>query len=129
MEKIGEVAHIHAANPTGPRYLSSQSDQERHGFDNLLILCEQCADDVDSGNNAATNYPASLLRRWKNDHLKKVQGKTDRNWICYPNVATELRGKISIQTKFWIDQQGRPQLYTAEQLAIVEQLSSLITTF
>lgn len=36
---LGEICHIKAQSPDGPRYDSAQSDKDRHNFDNLLLLC------------------------------------------------------------------------------------------
>lgn len=38
-EIIGEICHIKARSPRGPRYDADQSEAERHGYDNLLVLC------------------------------------------------------------------------------------------
>ncbi len=37
----GEIAHIKAANKEGPRYDSSQSEEDRHGYENLILLCSR----------------------------------------------------------------------------------------
>lgn len=44
---IGEVCHIRAAQPGGPRYDFTQSDEERHEYDNLIILCGSHHTEVD----------------------------------------------------------------------------------
>lgn len=36
---VGEVCHIRAQNPEGPRYSPAQSDEERHGIENLVLMC------------------------------------------------------------------------------------------
>jgi hypothetical protein len=36
---VAEVCHIRAQSEKGPRYDPSQSDEERHGFDNLVLMC------------------------------------------------------------------------------------------
>lgn len=36
---IGEICHIRAASPGGPRYDLTQSEEDRHAFDNLIIFC------------------------------------------------------------------------------------------
>jgi len=36
---VGEICHVKAQRPNGPRYDPGQSDEARHGFDNLLLLC------------------------------------------------------------------------------------------
>lgn len=38
-EMVGEICHIHAQNSGGPRFNSSQTEKERHGFSNLILLC------------------------------------------------------------------------------------------
>ncbi len=35
----GEIAHIKAANKGGPRYDSLQTEEQRHEYDNLILLC------------------------------------------------------------------------------------------
>jgi hypothetical protein len=35
----GEVCHIKAQSTGGPRFDSKQSDEARHSFENLLLLC------------------------------------------------------------------------------------------
>lgn len=37
---VGDVCHIKAENPGSPRYDKSQTDPDRHGFANLLLLCK-----------------------------------------------------------------------------------------
>ena len=37
----GEIAHIKASSEKGPRYDESQSEEERHGFNNLILLCSR----------------------------------------------------------------------------------------
>jgi len=34
---VGEICHIKAARPDGPRYDASQTSAERHGYDNLIF--------------------------------------------------------------------------------------------
>ena len=63
--QIGEIAHICAASPDGPRYDSKMTDDERRSIDNLILLCEACNKLVDSNEK---DYPVSLLKEWKNNH-------------------------------------------------------------
>ncbi len=35
----GEVCHIRARSPDGPRYDPTQTDEERHAFENLVLMC------------------------------------------------------------------------------------------
>lgn len=50
---IGEVCHIRAHNVGGPRYIESQTDQERHGFDNLILMCRNHHKEIDAAANVA----------------------------------------------------------------------------
>ncbi len=36
---VGEICHIKAAKPKGPRYDAQQTPRDRHGYDNLILLC------------------------------------------------------------------------------------------
>lgn len=36
---VGEVCHIRAQNREGPRHDPHQSDEERHGIENLVLMC------------------------------------------------------------------------------------------
>lgn len=36
---MGEICHIKANSPLGPRYEESQTDNERQGFSNLILMC------------------------------------------------------------------------------------------
>lgn len=119
--KLGEIAHIHGNKSTANRHLASQSKEERHGFDNLLVLCSPCHTIVDDKQNE-NHYPAKLLKAWKREHLKKVLRARDRNWITYPQAQILFDSGVSTYTRYWIDKNGKPQLFTPEQLAIVEQL-------
>src|SRR5690606_12180487 len=37
----GEICHMRAQSRGGPRYEASQSEQERHAFENLILLCRR----------------------------------------------------------------------------------------
>jgi hypothetical protein len=37
----GEICHIRARNEGGPRFDVTQSEGERHGFENLVLLCRR----------------------------------------------------------------------------------------
>jgi hypothetical protein len=36
---VGEICHIEAANPGGPRFNSNSNDEERRSFENLFLMC------------------------------------------------------------------------------------------
>src|SRR5688572_16902424 len=64
--KAGVAAHICAASPGGPRYDQFQTPGERKSIKNAIWLCGACALLIDKNNGA--DYPATQLRKWKEDH-------------------------------------------------------------
>jgi hypothetical protein len=63
-EYVGELCHIEAAEPGGPRYNHHQSDEERRSIPNLLFLCHPHHKETD---NEAL-YPVDCLREIKARH-------------------------------------------------------------
>jgi hypothetical protein len=45
---MGEICHIRASKPAGERYDPEQSDAERHGYENLILLCRRHHKLIDS---------------------------------------------------------------------------------
>lgn len=68
---ISKICHIAAASKDGPRYDSSMTDDDRRGFDNLILLCDEHHVIIDNKENEGV-YPTLLLKKWKSDHEKKV---------------------------------------------------------
>lgn len=68
---ISKICHIAAASEEGPRYDREMTDDERRGFDNLILLCDEHHVIIDNKANE-TIYPTSLLKKWKDDHEKKI---------------------------------------------------------
>jgi hypothetical protein len=69
----GEMAHIKADSPGGPRYDPDQSEEERQGFDNLMILCPPHHKIIDLDVQV---YTVEVLRRMKADHESKQHQST-----------------------------------------------------
>lgn len=61
---LGVAAHIHAASPGGPRYDSSQTENERKHIENAIWLCKRCSELIDQN---PSRYPVAMLRAWKID--------------------------------------------------------------
>lgn len=68
---VSKICHIAAASKNGPRYDVSMTIDERRGFDNLLLLCDEHHVMIDNKENEGI-YPTPLLKKWKSDHEKKV---------------------------------------------------------
>lgn len=70
----GEICHIHARREGGSRWEASQSETERHGFDNLILLCRQHHKVIDSQPDI---YTAETLREMKTIH-EGVAGRAEQ---------------------------------------------------
>lgn len=72
----GEICHIHGGSPQGPRFDPLQSEVERHGFNNLILLCSRHHTVVDSEPN---RYPPRLLQQFKRQHEQGSVGSISPN--------------------------------------------------
>lgn len=61
----GKICHIKAKSPDGPRYDPGQTDLERHGFGNLILLCGVHHDIVDA---EPQRFTVDLLKEFKEIH-------------------------------------------------------------
>jgi hypothetical protein len=62
---VGKICHIKAQNEGGPRFDPNQTPEERHGFDNLILMCGRHHDVIDDDEEA---YTVEYLRRLKAKH-------------------------------------------------------------
>lgn len=73
---IGQLAHIEAAEPNGPRYNQNQTDEERRAEDNLMFMCYKHHKIID---NDTKTYTVQILKDMKHDHettMNKVKRLT-----------------------------------------------------
>ena len=78
---IGEICHINALNPKGPRGTTGQTEAELNAVENLIVLCPTHHTLVD---RQPETYTADLLRSWKQTHEMAVANKrlsTDSNAV------------------------------------------------
>ncbi|MFD3810378.1 hypothetical protein [Rhodococcus sp. NPDC058639] len=64
---VGQVAHIKAQNSGGPRYDDLQTDEQRHGFGNLILLCAVHHLEIDARSNLDI-YTVERLSEIKQQH-------------------------------------------------------------
>jgi hypothetical protein len=65
---VGEMAHVIAKSPEGPRGESGGGSDE---YDNLVLLCPTCHRKVDKAPEGM--YPPESLHRWKIDHERTIR--------------------------------------------------------
>lgn len=64
---IGEICHIKGSKPSAPRYDAQQTPAERHGYDNLILLCGNHHTVIDDDEVA---YTVERLLKIKDEHEK-----------------------------------------------------------
>lgn len=68
---FGQVAHINAYSPGGPRYKADMTEDELNGIDNLMLLCHEHHKMIDDN---AEDYPEGVLKRHKADWEDSIAG-------------------------------------------------------
>jgi hypothetical protein len=71
---VAEICHIKGKSPNGPRYDDTQSNEERNGYDNLVVMCAPHNKIVDHP-DTRDQYPVERLRQMKEDHEAKFRRK------------------------------------------------------
>lgn len=61
---VGQICHIEAANPGGPRFNPLSTDEERRSALNLLVMCYQHHKETDD----TVRFPPETLRDFKRQH-------------------------------------------------------------
>lgn len=69
-----EICHIEAQSAKGPRYNSKQSDEDRHGFDNLILMCGDHHKVIDADEE---KYTVKKLIGMKTEHEAKHAGGSE----------------------------------------------------
>lgn len=103
------AAHICARSEGGPRWESTQSQEENMSVSNLLALCREHSAEIDN-QKKVSQYPATLLREWKSlqlsaydalaqgwniseSDIKQIQKSIDYFENTFSNTTIELGGK------------------------------------
>ena len=71
---MGEICHIKAASANGPRYDPEQTPKERHGFNNLILLCAIHHKIIDDDPEA---YTVERLAKLKEEHVARFSATSD----------------------------------------------------
>ena len=70
---VAQLCHIEAASPKGQRYNPLQTDEERAGYDNLLLMCYRHHKETDD----VSVYTVKKLQDIKKDHEAKFASVLD----------------------------------------------------
>jgi hypothetical protein len=77
---IGEICHIEAAEQGGLRYNSAQTDKERAGYNNLIVLCGNHHKVIDNPDN---------INKYTVDALKEMKENHENNYIYEPYKVSQ----------------------------------------
>lgn len=66
---LGEICHICAVRPDGPRYDPAQSAADRHGYENLILLCPNHHKVIDDDPEA---YTVERVLKMKAEHESRA---------------------------------------------------------
>ncbi|GGB34274.1 hypothetical protein GCM10011505_14620 [Tistrella bauzanensis] len=89
----GEICHITARRPGGPRYDHSLSDRDRNGFSNLILLCAHHHKVVDSEHQI---YTTDTIQGMKSIH-EKVAGRPERaSDMVFANILLNDMNRIAV---------------------------------
>jgi hypothetical protein len=84
------ICHIHARSEHGPRWKSSQTEEENRSEANLILMCPEHASRIDI-KGADKIYPPERLFQWKReqieDHRQRAAG-----WPLTTRMAEEAQG-------------------------------------
>ncbi|MGO0258239.1 HNH endonuclease signature motif containing protein [Priestia aryabhattai] len=94
----GKICHIKARREGGPRYDSEQSAEERHGFDNLILLCPKHHDVIDDDEKS---YTVERLIEIKKEHesksTKDIEVNSDTITSLIQNIYVENEIEINYE--------------------------------
>jgi len=66
---VGDICHINALSPNGPRPFPPDSSEDPHAYENLILLCPTHHRIVDRHER---EYPAEMLTKWKSDRENEI---------------------------------------------------------
>ncbi len=92
----GQICHIKGKSRNGPRYDPNQTEEERNGYDNLLVMCaahNKIVDDEATQNQ----YPVEVLRQYKQNHEANYRNSVVRNDIV-ERIIESLLHVIPLRT-------------------------------
>jgi hypothetical protein len=102
---IGEICHIRAARPNGPRHDPEQSAVDRHAHDNLILLCGKHHKVVDDDPEA---YTVERLLKMRADHASRA--------AALPADEVDRGARLLInQSVTSVDQSGGITAHTVNQ--------------
>lgn len=132
---VGQVCHIEAASPEGPRFNVGQTDEERRALSNLVLICAGHHLQIDSKKNEK-EWTVVKLKQAKADHERKFKGVgnslqqafrkryVDSTDELVPNVAKSFTKFERLLPYCKIEAEDRPKR-SAQIRVFVEKLAKV----
>ncbi|MCQ9148087.1 HNH endonuclease signature motif containing protein [Ochrobactrum sp. BTU2] len=89
----GEICHIKAQSTGGPRFDETQSEEERHSFDNLILLCRRHHKIVDTEPDI---YSADALQHIKSIRESELGRPEQASDVFYAKILLNAMGRIEV---------------------------------
>ncbi len=89
----GEIAHIKAASKQGPRFDGNQTEEERHSFSNLILLCSRHHIIIDS---EIDEHTVEVLQRLKDNHEQQGTVEITPNTAAISKTLLENHQNIAV---------------------------------
>lgn len=109
---LAEVCHIKAQNPLGPRFEASQTPEDRHGFENLMLMCGSHHKVIDAGENSAT-YTGGHLMALKAQHERAAKDFASALPRLTPELLRELRDRSTVYERDAVHMDFRNAVFRA----------------
>ena len=104
---VGEMAHVIARSPTGPR---GKAGGGSNSYDNLILLCPTCHTDIDK--SPVGTYSEEMLFTWKSGHEAAIRRiGSDNVHASRESLNVEIRRLLRENFRLW--QECGPQSPTA----------------
>lgn len=102
---IGEMCHMVAESPEGPRGVSPLSAQERDGYDNLILLCPTHHTEIDAQPGTWTverlRETKAAHEKWVRDQLPGYDSERQRDDETYAAYNDEWAKRCDLDR--WMD--------------------------
>jgi hypothetical protein len=106
---IMEAAHIKGEQPLALRYDSSQSDEGRRSYSNLIPLCGNCHKIIDDYENKE-KYTVAVLKMMKTNHENesktRIPDLIPANLVRISHLTTINIDKSRTELDYWVDTDG-----------------------
>jgi hypothetical protein len=107
---IGEMAHIIAKRPRGPRGIKHGGEDD---YSNLILLCPSCHRMVDKAPNG--HFSEKRLRQWKYDHEKDIRARVaGAKFECLTALKAAVHKKLTENHFLWKELGPQSEIATSD---------------